>query len=198
MCISKKELFGFNEKDKVILQLAKFMPLKNQTFMLNVLENLPNEYKLVLVGPVDHTGVHKVRDLNYINELKDMIDKLKLNSRILLDMTFTKTPEKFMKACDVFVIPSKNEGLSTVMLEALSCGKPVITNKLGSVFDIWIDEKFNGKTVELNAEKWASEILKIINIPKKNLQISSKKILDVASTETIDLEYYKRMRRLIN
>ena len=57
------------------------------------------------------------------------------------------------------------------MLEALSCGKPVITNKLGSVFDIWIDEKFNGKTVELNAEKWASEILKIINIPKKNLQI---------------------------
>ena len=39
----------------------------------------------------------------------------------------------YMNACDVFALPSLNEGLPVVLCEALACGKPVVaTNVAGT------------------------------------------------------------------
>jgi len=38
---------------------------------------------------------------------------------------------EYMRACDVFILPSRREGLSSAILEALSCGVPIIASNVG-------------------------------------------------------------------
>jgi glycosyltransferase involved in cell wall biosynthesis len=40
---------------------------------------------------------------------------------------FTATPERYLSACDYLVMPSVREGLSTVIMEALCMGLPIVT-----------------------------------------------------------------------
>lgn len=42
----------------------------------------------------------------------------------------------WMNACDVFCLPSLDEGCPNVVLEALSCGKSVVASKVGGIPDI--------------------------------------------------------------
>ena len=48
-----------------------------------------------------------------------------------------------MRACSVFVLPSRNEGLGCVYLEAMACGKPVIACR-GQGIDEIIEHEKNG------------------------------------------------------
>lgn len=41
-----------------------------------------------------------------------------------------------MNACDVFVLPSLNEGNPTVMFECLGCGKPFVGTKVGGIPEV--------------------------------------------------------------
>src|SRR5690606_23274746 len=38
---------------------------------------------------------------------------------------------KEMQRCDAFILPSRNENLPMVLLEAIACGKPVIATRCG-------------------------------------------------------------------
>ena len=42
----------------------------------------------------------------------------------------------WMNACDIFVLPSLNEGNPTVMFEALACGKPFVGTTVGGIPEI--------------------------------------------------------------
>jgi teichuronic acid biosynthesis glycosyltransferase TuaC len=52
-----------------------------------------------------------------------------------------KAPDiaQWMNACDLFCLPSDSEGCPNVVLEALSCGTPVVATAVGSIPDL-VDE----------------------------------------------------------
>jgi len=71
---------------------------------------------------------------NLENSLKKLTLELNLDGHVrFLGEKSSKDVAKYMNACDIFVLPSLNEGLPVVLCEALACGKPVVaTNVAGT------------------------------------------------------------------
>jgi glycosyltransferase involved in cell wall biosynthesis len=67
-------------------------------------------------------------------------DRIKFTGRVLP----TQVPEH-MNACDVFCLPSREEGCPNVVLEALASGKPVVASRTGGIPELVRDE--NGALV---------------------------------------------------
>ena len=65
----------------------------------------------------------------------------------------------WMNACDMFVLPSLNEGNPNVMLEALGCGKPFVGTKVGGVPDIITSDDYGLLCDPANPEDLAKKIL---------------------------------------
>ena len=69
----------------------------------------------------------------------------------------------------VFINPSYNEGGPRVALEAMACGLPVITTKVGLMLDI-IEEKQNGLFIDWEAEDIAKKILWTLTVQNEKLR----------------------------
>jgi glycosyltransferase involved in cell wall biosynthesis len=94
-------------------------------------------------------------------------------------------------------MPSKEEGLGNVMLEALCCGVPcIISNRLG--LDEHISDGRNGFKAEPTAEAWSTAVLSITELfrgggARRTLSERSRAAYDSAA---IDAEFYKRLSSL--
>lgn len=82
-----------------------------------------------------------------------------------------------MKSCDVFVFPSKREGLSVALMEAIACGLPCVGSNIRGNNDLITNENV-GYLVNLKGkQEWCSVIIKCLNIQNKN-KIINKDILE--------------------
>lgn len=72
------------------------------------------------------------------NEIRQMIKKLNLAQKI--DFIGEQTdPFKYLSPNDILIVPSRAENFPLILLEALSCGLPVIASNVGGVCEIIID-----------------------------------------------------------
>ena len=51
----------------------------------------------------------------------------------------TREPESFLQSADVFVFPSRREGFSNTLLEAMACALPTVASNIGGNTDVMID-----------------------------------------------------------
>ena len=111
---------GRLKKEKGIFELVK-------AFKNLIKEN--DKIVLIIVGP-DEDEVKKKLFLD-IEKFKDVIRWV----------DFTKTPEIYMAASDIFVLPSYREGFGSVIIEAAACGLPTIGSNIYGISDAIIDGK---------------------------------------------------------
>ena len=161
--------------------LSKFKYRKNQLFLINVLNFLPDNYKLILSGPSDNLiDENGISNHNYLNSIYELIKKLELSERVFIEKGFID-PIEFFKLIDHYVIPSFNEGFGTTIVEAISFGIPVTFNKDEQAFiDCYsiCKNTLCPSNIE-NPKKFADDI---VNLNKKvtlqNLEESRNKILN--------------------
>ncbi len=93
---------------------------------------------------------------------QDTAEKLEIKEKVIFHGVKQKPYYLFIKA-DIFVLPSRSEGLPNVLLEAMSCGMPVIATKVSGNLDI-IKNNENGILIEKeNPKQLANAIKKILN-----------------------------------
>lgn len=179
-----------------VLHLAKFIPRKHQLFMVDVMAHLPGNFRLVLAGPLVHSGPLCRRDTSYYASIVERVRELGLQERVQLHPHYVEDPQRFIREADVFVLPSTDEAFGTPFMEAMACGVPVVTNDIPGVFDRWITPGEDGFICPLDPEKWAECIVKAAAIDPEKMRLASQRVLDRASTTHIDGQYYEHLQRL--
>jgi len=113
--------FKFEEGVFHFVNVGGFRREKNHLLLLQaffILKNLP--CKLVIVGG----GIMEL-------ELKQKVSDLGLRDKVVF-CGFETNPFKYVSRCDCFVLSSDVEGFPNVLIEALACGKPVISTDCSS------------------------------------------------------------------
>ena len=128
------------------------------------------------------------------NELNEYIVENKLEKDVTL-LGFKENPYKYVRASDLFVCSSKNEGFSLVIAEAMILGLPVISTNCSGPNELLNFGQF-GYMVENNEEALYKGLKEIINSDEKFKYYKKK------SKERIDFFNYKNrisdIERLIN
>lgn len=152
---SKKKNYSFNKHKGTIeiITIARLVKekgiqygIKSIATILNSNPNLKLKYSIIGDGYLK-------------KELKILVNKLNLESVVVfLGEMYQDEIIKQLKKSNIFLLPSINEALPVVLMEAQAIGIPVIATSVGSVKEIVLD----GKSGFL--------------VPKKNVKILSEKL----------------------
>jgi len=115
---------GFPADDWVHLIVGRIGPRKNQGFALDVLSELPDHHKLVLVGPSSSSEIQK---------LKDKVRRLGIQQRVVMVGEFVEDVRPYYWLSDMSWVTSIQEGVPNAAKESLLCGRPVVINKSLSI-----------------------------------------------------------------
>lgn len=162
---SNKTNSAFTMNKIVIGHVGRFLDVKNQSFILDLALNLNSElYHFYLIGD----GPDKIK-------IKDKIISKNLTNITLLDSR--KDIEIFMvNVFDIFILPSKFEGLGIVLLEAQSSGTPVIVSEFIPNEAMVYPPLFHSISIN-NVDDWVKFINKF-TLPNEILQKCSNQAVE--------------------
>ena len=187
----RRQLSKFEKNDILITYIAKFRPSKNHRLLIEVLEQLPDNFKLLVGGPLVNCGPDKQIHNENVQNLKNMIKEKNLSKRVELMVGFIDNMNEFYQMSDIFAFPTLNEALGTPMLEAIASGIPVVATDLKNVTDVWIKNGINGYLASPTIDNFVDKIKKSVKIERDVLMKASSDLLSCASTKVIDEEYMK-------
>lgn len=106
-------------KGKYILFVGRFIKEKGVHYLIEAFEKLETDFNLVLVGD-------NLFDKNWVNKLKSTEDK----RIVFTGYMYGQHVDELMQHCYLYVQPSDVEGLSPVILTAMSFGKCVLAGDI--------------------------------------------------------------------
>ena len=90
-------------------------------------------------------------------ELENKIKSNNIENKVIL-LGFLDNAAKYLKAFDLFVLPSRSEALALVVLEAGLAEVPVIASKVGGIPEIISDKKYGRLFTSENSEELSNQI----------------------------------------
>lgn len=142
--------FCIDADDFVIGHVGRFIPLKNQGFLVDIVDELHKTMpsaKLLLVGEGDT-----------MDEIKAKVSDKGLEKSVIFTGVRSDVA-RLMQAMDIFVMPSWFEGLPVSLVEAQAAGLPVVASESIS-HDSDITENILFKSINESVEEWVESIVK--------------------------------------
>jgi len=145
--------------DNLIGTIANFYPTKGLTYLIEAAKTICQQNpqtKFIIIG-----------DGPQRRQLTELINTYQLEDNVLLLGILNKA-QQYLKAFDIFVLPSVKEGLPYALIEAQAAGIPTITTNVGGNPEI-IQHNKNGLLIPpANPTILSNNILKLLK--NKNLQ----------------------------
>lgn len=158
-----------HETEKTVLVSTSRLVRKNALDdVIRALVHLPQNVRLRLygIGPEEAP-------------LKELADRLAVRDRVEFrgHIDHARLPEA-LAACDIFVRPSRSEGMGNSFIEAMAAGLPVVATQEGGIADFLFDAKRNpdrettGWAVDVDApEQIANAVKEILSDPQKTQKV---------------------------
>ncbi|MFM7592138.1 MAG: glycosyltransferase family 4 protein, partial [Isosphaeraceae bacterium] len=133
------------------------------------------------------------------NELVQLRDSLSLSENEIEFMGRVANTEELLRVSDLFVLPSRAEGMSNSLLEAMATGLPCIVSNIGGNTDL-IDHEHSGFLVRSSdPELWSDALLSAYRNPEAarrwGHQARQKVVRDFSIESVVDrnLVIYRRL-----
>lgn len=188
-------IMPFSDEDIVLCSVAKIIPQKNQIFLIDVLKELNQTFKLVIAGPKVLDGPFFARDQAYLAATYEKIKAYGLEDRVHIWADYVES-HLYMKACDVYMLPAYDEGFGTPMMEAIACAVPVVANAAETAFSEWLEEGQNGYLRPLDPLKWAHACQEAAWAPMEKKLAEARKIVNLAGQKRIYDQYIEKINHL--
>jgi glycosyltransferase involved in cell wall biosynthesis len=135
------------------------IPIKGVTHLINAMAKVAEKHPkslLVLVGKGDDKVEEEIK-------LKEQVERVGLKDKVRF-LGWRADVDEIMGCFDIFVLPSLNEGMGRVLVEAMAAGLPIVASRVGGIPDLVED----GKNGLLVAPADASALEKVISVLLKD------------------------------
>lgn len=175
---NKRVELGFADEDFILISVGELNSNKNHEVIIRALREVENiAVKYIICGQ---------------GELKEYLEKLieekQLEGRVKL-LGYRTDVAELLHMADVFVFPSKREGLSVALMEAMASELPVICSEIRGNIDL-IENAIGGCLIKLES---VQEAVNAIQIMLSNVAFRSK--AGIVNYETIEKCSISKCRR---
>lgn len=139
-----KQSIGKKDGETWLITTSRLVHKNAVDDVISSLELLPKEVHFLILG----TGPDQ-KMLEELAENKNVAGRVHFHGFV----DHSKIPA-FYKACDIFIRPSRSEGMGNSFIEAMAADLPVIATQEGGIADFLFDKKLNP---DKKATGWAVE-----------------------------------------
>jgi glycosyltransferase involved in cell wall biosynthesis len=141
----------------VIGGIGSLIPRKNFGYLIKIFHDVNQFYpstKLIIIGD----GPDREKLVQQANNI--------LPAGSFLFTGALENANIYMKAIDILCVPSQQEGMPNVVMEALAAGVPVLANNVDAI-PLLIEDGINGFTVQVGDEKsFINKVQRLIENPQ--------------------------------
>jgi glycosyltransferase involved in cell wall biosynthesis len=186
-----RNALGLNENDIFLLSIGRLTYQKGHEFLVQAMAKVTSQFPNAKVrifgdGPLRPQLEAQTREAGLSNNVR------------LLGAWEDISP--LLASADIFILPSRWEGLSRALMEAMAAGLPVIASKVDGIKDL-ITDGVNGLLVPSeDAEALGNSILQLIDNAEMRKRIAAAgqaHVLQVHSVEDMCRKYYDFMLGLL-
>lgn len=170
-----RDQLGIPQESLLVLFAGRLEAIKGIHILCHAIPEVTKsrpKTKFVLVGNDTNTAPGGGSVKAYLNQQAQ--SQGFSNNLMLLDFLSPDELVKLYSACDVFVLPSLQEGFSMVMVEAMACGKPVVTTATGCAPDIGLLPPGVIIVAPNNITELAQAIINLLSLDEEDKKLIAK------------------------
>ena len=186
-----RKALGLKEDDIFLLSIGRLTYQKGHEFLVQAMSEVVNRFPNTKAGICGNGPLH--------SQLENQILKSGLSNHVRL-LGAWEDISPLLASADIFILPSRWEGLSRALMEAMAAGLPVIASQVDGIKDL-ITEGVNGLLVPSeDAERLGNSILQLIEdveMRKKLATAGQAHVLQTHSVDDMCKKYYDLMHGLL-
>ena len=151
----RKEL-GITGDQLIVMCTANFNHIKGLDVLAKAIGKLHQDNKLSNVVFYIVGQPEKDRE-----ELKPLLEELRISSYVHMEGISNQIP-KYLSAADIYIQPSRSEGISLALMEAASAYLPIIATKVGGIPEVAIEGENAILFKSENVDECAAALAKLL------------------------------------